>query len=66
MVQSSSRLEYQEAVQFTQQAQSLVNELAPVWARDRHEAYVRYHADLVLKLAALAKALDQVKAAFGN
>ena len=54
-------LEYQEAVQFTQQAQSLVNELAPVWARDRHDAYVHYHADLVLKLAALAKALDQVK-----
>ena len=39
-------LEYKQAVQFTQQAQSLVNELAPVWRRDRKAVYESYHVEL--------------------
>jgi len=53
-------LEYKEAQQFTQQAQSLVNELAPVWRRDQHDAYEQYHGDLIQKLAVLQKQIDQV------
>ena len=34
-------LEYREAKQFTEQAQALTNELAPVWRRDRAEAFRR-------------------------
>ncbi len=52
-------LEYQEAVQFTQQAQGLVNELAPTWRRDLAVPYKEHHADLVARLATLAKQIDQ-------
>jgi len=54
-------LEYKEAVQFTQQAQSLVNELAPVWRRGQHDAYEKYKPELVQKLGVLAKQIDQVQ-----
>jgi high-affinity iron transporter len=54
-------LEYKEAVQFTQQAQSLVNELAPVWRRDQHDAYEKYKPELVQKLGVLQKQIDQVQ-----
>ncbi len=54
-------LEYKEAIQFTQQAQSLVNELAPVWRRDQHDAYEKYKPELVQKLGVLAKQIDQVQ-----
>jgi len=54
-------LEYKEAQQFTQQAQSLVNELAPVWRRDQHDAYEQYHGDLIQELAVLQKQIDQVQ-----
>jgi high-affinity iron transporter len=53
-------LEYKEAVQFTEQAQSLVNELAPVWRRDQHDVFQKYHGDLIQKLATLHKQIDQV------
>ncbi len=53
-------LEYQEAVQFTQQAQGLVNELAPTWRRDLPGPYEAHHAELVQDLASLAKQIDQV------
>ncbi len=53
-------LEYQEAVQFVQQAQGLVNELAPTWRRDRPEPFKAHHAELVGGLASLAKQIDQV------
>jgi high-affinity iron transporter len=53
-------LEYKEAVQFTQQAQSLVNELAPVWRRDQQEVYAKYHGELTEKLVVLEKKIDQV------
>ena len=54
-------LEYKEAVQFTEQAQSLVNELAPVWRRDQHDAFEKYHAVLIQKLATLHTQIDQVQ-----
>ncbi len=53
-------LEYQEAVQFIQQAQGLVNELAPTWRRDLAAPYKAHHAELVGKLASLAKQVDQM------
>ena len=53
-------LEYNEAVAFTQQAQGLVNELAPIWRRDRHDAYEKYHGELMAKLATLQKQIDDV------
>jgi high-affinity iron transporter len=53
-------LEYKEAIQFTEQAQSLVNELAPVWRRDQHDVFEKYHGDLIQKLATLHKQIDQV------
>ncbi len=54
-------LEYKEAIQFTQQAQSLVNELAPVWRRDQHDAFEKYHGELMEKLAVLEKQIEQVQ-----
>jgi high-affinity iron transporter len=54
-------LEYKEAQQFTQQAQSLVNELAPVWRRDQNAAFTQYKPELVDKLGLLQKQIDQVK-----
>ncbi len=39
-------LEYREAKQFTEQAQALANELAPVWRRDRAEAFTQFHQPL--------------------
>jgi high-affinity iron transporter len=53
-------LEYKEAIQFTEQAQSLVNELAPVWRRDQHDVFEKYHGDLIQKLATLHKQIDQI------
>jgi high-affinity iron transporter len=54
-------LEYKEAAQFTQQAQSLVNELAPVWRRDQNAAFTQYKPALVEKLDLLQKQIAQVK-----
>ena len=54
-------LEYKEAVQFTQQAASLINELAPVWRRDQRDSYEKYHVELGQKLAVLQKNIDQVR-----
>ena len=54
-------LEYKEAAQFTQQAQSLVNELAPVWRRDQNAAFTQYKPELVDKLGLLQKQIGQVK-----
>ncbi len=53
-------LEYQEAVQFVEQAQGLVNELAPTWRRDQAAAYQAHHAELVTKLAALSRQIGQM------
>jgi high-affinity iron transporter len=54
-------LEYKESVQFTEQAQSLINELAPVWRRDQHDAFENYHGEVVDKLATLHKQIDAVQ-----
>ena len=48
-------------MQFTQQAQGLVNELSPVWRRDLPRPYEQYHAAARQKLAALAKQIDRVE-----
>ncbi len=53
-------LEYQEAVQFVQQSQGLVNELAPTWRRDLAAPYKAHHAELVAKLSSLAKQVGQM------
>jgi len=47
-------LEYREARQFTEQAQALANELAPVWRRDRAEAFAQFHQPLHEALEAMA------------
>ena len=47
-------LEYREAKQFTEQAQALANELAPVWRRDRAEAFRDHHLALHEGLDAMA------------
>jgi len=54
-------LEIQEATQFTQQAQSLVGELAPVWRRDPKlaQAYADHHQELTDKLALLEKQISR-------
>lgn len=54
-------LEYKEAVQFTEQAQSLVNELSPVWRRDQHDAFVKHHDELVAGLATLHRQIGNVE-----
>ena len=54
-------LEYKEALQFTQQAQGLVNELAPIWMRDQHDVCVKYKPELVAQLGVLQKQIEGVK-----
>ncbi len=53
-------LEYREATQFSQQAQSLVNELGPVWQRDEPDAYNRRHRELVDKFEALRRSVSKM------
>ena len=54
-------LEYREAVQFTQQAQGLVNELSPVWRRDLSARYAAASMrSWSQKLATLAKQIDHI------
>ncbi len=50
-------LEYREAVQFTQQAQGLVNELGPVWRRDLPAVYAHRHRELVERFEGLRVAI---------
>ena len=52
-------LDYREAVQFTQQAQSLVNELGPVWQRDLPDVYASRHRELVERFEALRVAISR-------
>ena len=53
-------LEFREATQFSQQAQSLVNELGPVWQRDQPDAYTkRRHRELVEKFETLRRTVAQ-------
>ena len=54
-------LEYKEAQQFTDQAQGLVNELAPVWRRDQPAAAAKYHDALVTDLARMSKDVDNIR-----
>ena len=50
-------LEFREATQFSQQAQSLVNELGPVWQRDQADAYHKRHRELVDKFETLRRTI---------
>jgi high-affinity iron transporter len=50
-------LEYREATQFSDQAQTLVNQLAPVWKQEEPKAYELYRHFLDLKLAGLRSML---------
>ncbi|HEY2342592.1 MAG TPA: FTR1 family protein [Chthoniobacteraceae bacterium] len=53
-------LEYREAKQFTEQAQELTNELAPVWRRDRAEAFAKYLQPLHEGLDALSNCIHRL------
>ncbi len=53
-------LEYREAKQFTEQAQALTNELAPVWKRDRAEAFAQYLPQLHEGLDGLAMKIHRL------
>ncbi len=55
-------LEYREAKQFTEQAQSLANELAPVWRRDRAEAFAKFQQPLHEALDALSQCIHRLAA----
>ena len=46
-------LEYREANQFAEQAQTLVNQLAPVWKQEQPETYAKYRPELSEKLAGM-------------
>ncbi len=50
-------LEYREATQFSEQAQTLVNQLAPVWKQEEPQAYQQYRRLLDYKLAGLRSML---------
>jgi high-affinity iron transporter len=53
-------LEYREARQFTEQAQALINELAPVWRRDRTEAFNQFHQPLHEALEGLSQRIHHI------
>ena len=53
-------LEFREATQYSQQAQSLVNELGPVWQRDQPDAYQRRGRELVDKFEALRRSVAKM------
>jgi len=55
-------LEYREATQFSDQAQTLVNQLAPVWKEEESQAYQTYRQLLDLKLAGLRSMLGHYAA----
>ncbi len=50
-------LEYREAMQFTEQSQTLVNQLAPVWKQEQPEIYAQYRPPLTEKLSGLQNLL---------
>ena len=50
-------LEYREATQFSDQAQTLVNQFAPVWKQEEPQAYQQYRRLLDYKLAGLRSML---------
>ena len=54
-------LEFREARQFTQQAQALTNELAPVWRRDHPEAFARFYKPLHDQLEAMSLRIHRLQ-----
>jgi high-affinity iron transporter len=55
-------LEFREARQFTEQAQALANELAPVWRRDHAEIFAQYQQPLREGLDALSSRIHKLAA----
>ncbi|HEV2693202.1 MAG TPA: FTR1 family protein [Verrucomicrobiae bacterium] len=53
-------LELREAKQFTDQSQTLVNQLAPVWKTEQPAVYAQYRPVVSEKLAAMQKQLDSL------
>jgi|GEM_PF-6953198 len=53
------QLEVREATQFAEQAQTLINELAPVWRSNDPKVYTQYHDVLVEKVEALREAIKK-------
>jgi high-affinity iron transporter len=50
-------LEYREAMQFAEQSQTLVNQLAPVWKQEQPGVYAQYRPELSEKLSSLQNLL---------
>ena len=53
-------LELREAKQFTDQSQTLVNQLAPVWKQEQPAAYVKYRPELAVQLTDLQTLLNNL------
>ena len=54
-------LEFREARQFTEQAQALTNELAPVWRRDHADAFAKFYKPLHAQLEAMSLRIHQLQ-----
>ena len=54
-------LEFREARQFTEQAQALTNELAPVWRRDHPEAFAQFYKPLHEQLEAMSLRIHRLQ-----
>ena len=54
-------LEFREARQFTGQAQALTNELAPVWRRDRPDAFAKFYRPLHEQLETMSVRIHRLR-----
>ncbi len=54
-------LEFREARQFTEQAQALTNELAPVWRRDHPDAFAQFYKPLHEHLEAMSLRIHRLQ-----
>jgi high-affinity iron transporter len=53
-------LELREAKQFTDQSQTLVNQLAPVWKQEQPKIYAQYRPELTAQLSQMQAMLDNL------
>jgi high-affinity iron transporter len=53
-------LELREAKQFTDQSQTLVNQLAPVWKQEQPKIYAQYRPELTAQLGQMQAMLDNL------
>lgn len=54
-------LEFREARQFTEQAQALTNELAPVWRRDHANVFAKFYKPLHAQLETMSLRIHQLQ-----